>query len=255
MASEFINNLTSFQNFKIEIFNWDKYNERDTTKKGASSYRWFKISDDHLSDAKILSLSDSGYKLFIALLCIASKQNSQIVGTNLTHLRQFVGKKLANIRHNLVQMEEIALVQVIENIQNEDLHKIRRDKIRRDKMQIINIAPQNNLLKITDLWLSVLSTFGIERSSPHLQEAQMLHSLLNANGFENLALAIIGMSYETKSDSYQPEKFLSTKLLANNFERFLNLGAKNKLDFIKNNISKLTKESFDLIQRLDTNHA
>ncbi len=252
--------LNSFDSLTIEIINWNKYQERDSCKKGVSSYHWFKISDDHLSDPKILSLSDSGYKLFIALLCIASKQNSQIVNTNLTHLRLFTGKKLSNIKHNLGQMAEIALIQVIENIENGGLYKIRRDEIRRDnirendnKILNINKTSENkpDLLAVSDLWLAVLATFKIEREKIHLQEAQMLQSLLAANGKEYLATAIIGMAYEARSDSYQPEKFLSTKLLANNFERFLNIGCKNKNDFISRHNKHLTEASYNLIKPND----
>ena len=248
MATEFINNLSSTDLFIVEVINWNKHNQEHRKFNNNS---WFKFDNDFFYDPKIKSLSYLDKLLYLALLCFCSKKNNQEVMLNKVSIGTVVGKKGYSIQQGLERLEHTTLCKVHEIIES--------TKHTNKQTNITNIhnynTLQNNLLKITDLWLSVLSTFGIERNKPHLQEAQMLHSLLEANGYENLALAIIGMSYETRNDSYQPEKFLSTKLLANNFERFLNLGAKNKVDFIKNNISKLTKESFDLIQRLDTNHA
>ena len=251
MSSDFLKSINSFKSFKINVLGWEKHNQSQRTAK---SNTWFKLDHNILDNEKISILSDSAFKLYIVLLCFCSKQNKQIIDINLALLRQRVGSKLATLRHNLDTLAESAIVQVIEIIENGSLHIYRQTEktdIYTENILKIPIATQKNeLIKITDLWLTMLSTFGIERSKPHLQEAQMLDHLKNSYGLENLIQAIIGMAYEQKSESYNPEKFISTKLLSNNFERFLNLGVKNKNDFLVSKRKYLTQESFDLVNSL-----
>jgi len=251
MATDFIDKLRTTDDFRIKVNGWQKHNQifRKNRDNG-----WFKFDNDFFTNNKILKLTDKDKLLYIALLCFCSRDNSEITEQNKLSIGLVIGKKGYSISKGMGRLEEAALCQVYEIIQDQNYTNKQTNNTNTGKINLIS-DNGGKTLEICDLWLSVISTFGIERNKPHLQEIQMLDYLKNSYGAENLILAIIGMAYEHKTDYYNPEKFIGTKLLSNNFERFLNLGAKNKNDFLIKNKTNLTKENFNLIKSLEMKDA
>ena len=236
---------------RVVVTDWEHYNPKH--KKNDS---WFRMQNDFGSDHKIRSLPLAARYLYILILCQASVQSRYDPTMSRVRLRYDLSTSTARLQQYLDDLFLLGLLQPVDiindttakkSLQTNERTYVRTNnekKIENNQVKENNKAPSR---EITSIWLSALNVMGIQRTKPSMTEAQLLDALIKQHGKEDLITSIIGMCYDKKTDNYNPKDWVGIKLLQNNFERYLNLGCKNKERFLKENIKHLTESSYKSI--------
>ena len=90
----------------VLITNWGRYNP----KRAQKSYSWLRLDHDTLCDEKIFDLTPEAKVVWIAVLCEASKRNSDQFNLNVTYLSNKINIPIKKVKESIVALIKRALI-------------------------------------------------------------------------------------------------------------------------------------------------
>lgn len=94
---------------EVEVLGWEKYQHHN----GDKTYHWFKLYNSIIDDPKIVSLTARQLKLWIYLLCMASKQRSSVCTLSTRHVHMWCNTRTHVVHKLIFSLEQFQLVRVI----------------------------------------------------------------------------------------------------------------------------------------------
>jgi hypothetical protein len=120
--------------------------------------RWFRFYDEALNDPKILKLSDKLHRLWVGILCVASKNNGEL--PSLDDLALMVRIKPQKLEPMLKKLEELGLIDTDEAVRkphNWDRRQYKSDvstdrvkRFRNGQRNVSETPPDTEQIQITE---------------------------------------------------------------------------------------------------------
>jgi hypothetical protein len=124
---------------QLNIVNWEKYNP----KRAQKTYSWLRLNNDFFEDERLYEMSAEHKLLFVVLLCLASKKNSESLSMNLRYLVNSTQIKACQIMLILQDLEMVSLIEVTTPaLHHHYPYETRRDETR--QVEPIKGSPVNS---------------------------------------------------------------------------------------------------------------
>lgn len=133
---------------EIEIINWEKYNGRQDVKNPT----WFRMQNDLLFSYRRRPLKPSDIVVFLSLLSISSKKQTEKITISVRYLSQLCHIRALLVRSSISCLEENQMVRVVPR--NVDVTPTSRPRTLRtdrqtDRQTDRKAPPPNNEIELT----------------------------------------------------------------------------------------------------------